>query len=122
MNVFTRSLSDNLARLVKEVDEVVGKNEEQKMAAFVVLLTDDPDAAESELKAFAEQHKIKKCATHHFRRYCGSAQTTKSRKMPKSLSCYGEKKKVKSNHAFAEGKLDRSGIAEIIKDTGKILN
>ena len=38
-------------KLVKELDAVVGKNaEDKKMAAFVTVLTDDPDAQEAALK------------------------------------------------------------------------
>ena len=47
MNIFTRSLDDNLASLVKQVDSKIGENEDKRMAGFVVLLTDEPDEAES---------------------------------------------------------------------------
>ena len=59
MNVFTRSLTDELASLVKQIDAQVAKNSSKRMKGFVVLLTDDPDAAEGELKAFAKKHEIK---------------------------------------------------------------
>ena len=48
-----------MASLVKQLDKQVESNKSKKMASFVVLLTEDPDAAESELKAFAEKHNIK---------------------------------------------------------------
>src|SRR5687767_14571248 len=41
--VFARTLSDDLASLVKEVDSIVAKNKDKQAGAFVVLLTNDPD-------------------------------------------------------------------------------
>jgi hypothetical protein len=54
VNVFAREITDNLTSLVKQIDEKIGANSDQKMAGFVVLLTDDPDAAEPRLKELAE--------------------------------------------------------------------
>ena len=48
MNVFARSLTDDLASLVKKIDAQVAENASQRMRGFVVLLTDDPDTAEDE--------------------------------------------------------------------------
>ena len=48
MTIFTRSLSDSLTSLVKKIDDAVAKNEDQRMRAFVVLLTDNPSAAEAD--------------------------------------------------------------------------
>jgi hypothetical protein len=59
VNVFARELTDDLASLVKQLDEVVGKNEDKKMGGFVVLLSEDPDADDPKLQAFAEKHGIK---------------------------------------------------------------
>src|SRR5205085_9544072 len=46
VTVFTRELSDNVKDLVKKIDAKVGENKDEKMAAFVVVLTEDPDAVE----------------------------------------------------------------------------
>ena len=40
-------LTKEVVDLVKQINEVVGKNEEKKMAAFVTLLTEDPDKDEA---------------------------------------------------------------------------
>jgi len=47
--VFTRKVDDKVAALVKEIDSKVAKNGEKKMAAFVVVLSDDPAANEAKL-------------------------------------------------------------------------
>ena len=36
--IFTRSITDDLTSLVKQIDEQVAKNEDKKMASFVILL------------------------------------------------------------------------------------
>ena len=58
VNIFTRKITDELTSLVKQMDAVVGKNKSERMASFVVLLTDDPDEGEEQLAAFAKKHKI----------------------------------------------------------------
>ena len=42
VSVFVRSVDEELATLIAELDEVVGSNADRKMAGFVVLMTDDP--------------------------------------------------------------------------------
>ena len=42
-----RKTTDNLASLVKKIDEVVADNKDKKMCAFIVWLTDDPDAQDA---------------------------------------------------------------------------
>ena len=44
---------------MKQVDAQVEKNKDKKLKAFVVLLTDDPDKAEPQLKEIAEKNNIK---------------------------------------------------------------
>src|SRR5262245_59516802 len=58
VTVFTRELTDNVKDLVKKIDAQVGENKDKKMAAFVVVLTEDPDAVEPKLKSLAESAKI----------------------------------------------------------------
>jgi hypothetical protein len=121
VSVFTRSLSDNLASLVKQVDELVGENEEKKMAAFVVLLTDDPDAAEEQLKEFGKKHKIKNVPLTMFDGIAGPPSDKLAKDAEVTVHVY-VKKKVTSKHAFAEGKMDKESIDKIMKDSDKILN
>ena len=119
VNVFTRSLTDNLASLVKQVDKAIGENEEKKMA-FVVLLTEDPDASEEQLKAFAEKHKIKNVPLTMFDGVAGPPRFNLTEDADVTVHLY-VKQKVESNHAFAKGKLDKEAIDKIMKDTDKIL-
>lgn len=58
--VFTRRLSDDLSGLVKELDSAVGSHKDKDLKSFVVFMTDEPDAANSKLKAMASSGKISK--------------------------------------------------------------
>lgn len=121
MNIFTRSLDGNLASLVKQVDKKVADNQDQKMAAFLVLLTDDPDGAEAELKSFAEKHGIKHTPLTVFDGLAGPPKYKIAEEAEITVHLWVGAKEVKANHAFAAGKLDEPGIKAVISDTAKIL-
>jgi hypothetical protein len=121
VNVFARELSDDLASLVKQLDEVVGKNKSQQMAGFVVLLTEDPDAAEGKLKEFAEKHGIKNMPLTTY----GSLTGPPSYKIAKDADVtvhMWRQLQVKANHAFGQAELKKDAIKQVVGDTAKILN
>ncbi len=119
--MFARTLDDNLASLVKQLDQQVEANKSQKMAGFVVLLTEDPDAAESQLKAFAEKHGIKNIPLTIFEGSAGPENYKIAKNADVTVNLWVGLKS-KANFAFAKGKLDKDGIAAIVADTSKILN
>lgn len=120
VNIFTRSLSDELTSLVKKLDDVVGKNEDAKMAGFVVLLTDDADAAEAELTALAKKHGIKNIPLTYFDGLAGPP-SYKIAKDAETTVHYWSGATVVANHAFAKGKLDKAASKKIVADSAKVL-
>mgnify|MGYP003573572071 FL=1 len=119
--MFARELNDDLASLVKKLDGVVGENQTKKMAGFVVLLTEDPDAAEADVKAFAKKHGIENIPITTF----GSVAGPPSYKIAKDADVtvhMWRQIKVKSNHAFAKGELKGKAIDAVVADTSKILD
>lgn len=121
VNVFTRSLDGHLASLVKGIDEQVGENSKKKMRAFVVLLTDDADAAADQLKAFAKEHGIKNTPLTVFDGVAGPPRYKIAKDADLTVVMWASRK-VKANHAFAEGKLDEKSVKTVLADTSKILN
>lgn len=121
MNIFTRSLDGNLASLVKKIDKKVADNEDQRMAAFVVLLTDDPDAAEADLKAFATKHQIKHTPLTLFDGQAGPPRYKIAEEAEITVHMWVGRKKVMANHAFAKGGLDTAAVEKVVADTSKIL-
>lgn len=119
--VFTHKIDSNVTSLVKQVDEQVAKNQDRRLKAFVILLTDDPDKAEANLKQIAEKNNIKNVPLTIFDGPLGPLDYKLSAKAETTVLMW-VKNDVKVNHAFSEGKLDSKSIQAIVKDTGKILN
>jgi len=122
VSIFVRKMDENTAKLVKELDAVVAKNaDEKKMAAFVTVLSDDPDTQEAALKKVAEQHKIQHTPLTVFENAVGPAKYKISEKASVTVMMWVDSN-VKVNHAFADGELNAEKISAIVKDTEKILN
>ena len=110
-----------MASLVKQVDETVAKNEDKKMAAFLVVLTEDADAAEAKLKALAEKQGIKKVPLTIFEGASGPDSYKISKDADLTVLMW-KGQTVKANHALEKGKLDAKGVKAIVNDTKTILN
>ena len=120
MNVFARELNDGLASLAKQIDAAIAKNEEKKMTGFLVLLSEDPDADEEKLIAFAEKHGIKNLPLTLFDGVAGPPKYNLAEDAEVTVNMW-VKMKVQANHAFAKGKLDAAAIKQVVADTSKIL-
>jgi hypothetical protein len=119
--VFTHNLDANVTSLVKKVDAEVEKNKDKRLKAFVVLLTDDPDKAESKLKDLAAKNNIKNVPLTIFDGPLGPLDYKLSPKAETTVLMWS-KSDVKVNHAYSEGKLNQESIETIVHDTGKILD
>jgi hypothetical protein len=120
VNVFARELTDDLASLVKQLDAVVGKNEEKKMAGFVVLLSEDPDADEAKVVAFAEKHGVKNLPLTMFDGVAGPPDYKLAKEADVTVLLW-VKQEVKANHAFGKGGLTAPAVKQVVADTAKIL-
>ena len=121
VNIFAREITDDLASLVKEMDEVVGKNEKQKMAGFFVLLSEDPDAAEKKLKELAEKHKIKNIPLTVFDGAAGPGNYKIAKDADVTVLMWqGRQQEVKVNHSFRKKELDKEAVKKVVKDAAKI--
>lgn len=121
VSIFVRKMDENTAKLVKQLDEVVGKQEEKKIAAFVTVLSDDPDAQEAALKKTADEQKITHTPLTVFENAVGPTKYKIDEKASVTVMMWVEGN-VKVNHAYADGELSEEAIAKIIEDTAKILN
>jgi hypothetical protein len=118
--VFTHKLDKSVTSLIKQVDAQVEKNQDKRLKAFVVLLTDDPDKAEVKLKEIAEKNGIKNVPLTIFDGVTGPPEYKLSSNAETTVLMW-VKSDVKVNYAFA-GKVDPTSIQSIMHDTGKILN
>ena len=120
VNIFAREITDNLASLVQQPDDIVGKNKDKKMAGFLVLLTDDPDADEAKLTALAKKHGIKNIPLTIFDGVAGPGKYKISKDAEVTVMMW-VKKGVAANRAFGKGGVKKADIPKIVADTAKIL-
>lgn len=118
--VFTRTLDDNVTRLIKTIDKQVGKHKDRNMAAFVVLLTDDPDAAEPKLVNLAKKNKIENVPLTVFDGQTGPP-AYKIQQGAEVTVLMWNKSRVKANHGFARGAFGKKDVKAVAAETKKIL-
>ncbi len=121
VTIFTRTMDDNVAKLVKEVDGLVGKNGEKQMKAFVVVLTDSPDEQEKKLTEVASKNEIKNVPLTVFDGPAGPPNYKIAKDAEVTVMMWN-KSEVKANQAFAKGKFDKKAVESVVADTAKILN
>ena len=120
MSIFARELTDDLASLVKQVDEQVAQNNSKKMAAFVVVLTEDPDAAAPKLEDLAKKQDIKNVPLTIFDGEAGPGSYKIAEEADVTVMMW-KGLEVKANHAFKKGELNAEKVKTIVADTSKIL-
>ena len=121
VTIFTKKIDENVASLIKQVDDTVGKNGDAKMAAFVVLLTEDADKAEGDLKKLAESAKIKNTPLTIIEGLVGPPEYKLSADAETTVMMWVESE-VKVSQGFGKGKLDKKAVEALVGDTKKILN
>jgi hypothetical protein len=120
VTVFTRELNDTVKDLVAKIDEKVGANKDKKMAAFVVVLTEDPDAVEPKIEALAKSAKITSTPLTIVEGAAGPPNYKLSKDAEVTVMMWVDSE-VKVNQAFAKGKLDKKAVDALVADTKKIL-
>jgi hypothetical protein len=109
-----------LTRLVKQIDEQVGKNGDKKLSAFVVLLTDDSDEVKPQLEKLAEKEKVHNVPLTIAEVPAGPDNYNIAKDAEVTVMLW-KNLKVVSNHAFKSGEMKNEQIAAIMKNVPKIL-
>lgn len=121
VGVFTRDVSDkNLAKLVTEVDKVVDANKDKKMAAFVVVLTEDADKVAPKLEEIAKQTGVKNVPLTIFDGNAGPEEYKITKDSVTTVMTW-TKGAVKTNVALGKGELNDTKIKTIVADAGKLV-
>jgi len=123
VGIFARNVDDKLAEMVRQLDAKVGANEEKQMRAFVVLLTENPDADAKKLEKLAETAKVKNIPLTVFDGQAGPPEYNIAKDAEVNVMMWVGGK-VKVNSAFAKGdvtKLEKKDIEGLVKDSDKIL-
>ncbi len=121
VTIFAKQMNDKVASLTKKIDEVVGSNKDAKMAAFVVILTEDPEGQNDSLKTVATKQEIKHTPLTTFDGLAGPDKYKLSKDADVTVMMWVESK-VKVNEALKAKDLTDEKIATLVKSTSKILN
>jgi hypothetical protein len=118
INIQARTITDNLASLVKELNTIVDSVEDKKGSetkhAFFVYLTNDPDAAEKELETFAEKHQITKIPLTLFDGEAGPPNYEIAKEADVTIMMWKDKE-IKVNCAFAADQLDKNAVKSVLE-------
>jgi hypothetical protein len=117
--VFTRTVDANLTSLVKQLDAAIAKDESKKLRAFVVLLTEDSDAAAKQLEKLAEKEGIKNVPLTLVEGPAGPPEYKIAKEA--DVTVLGWNGPVKFNHAFKKAELGKKDIETIVADAQKLV-
>jgi hypothetical protein len=119
--IFARKSDAALASLVKQLDDLVEKNAEKKLSAFVNLLGEDRDALEADAKKFVADNEIDNVPiVVPVESENGPANFGIDPKAEVTIMLYTGMK-VKFNHTFEAGKLNKKTTAAVLADVPKLL-
>ncbi|QDV48645.1 hypothetical protein Enr17x_06580 [Gimesia fumaroli] len=119
VGIFVRDLGQKTKSLIQKIDQEVASHQDEKLAAFVVVLTDDPASAKPELEQVAQETKIKHVPLTVFEGAVGPAGYNVANEAAVNVMIWeGE---VKANRAYQKGQLNDAGIQEVIADTRLIV-
>jgi hypothetical protein len=118
--ILTKSLDGDLARLVKQIDSQLDQHRDKQLSAFVVLLSDDPIEAASQLKQWAIDQQIKRIPLATFEGADGPEAYRISKDAQLAVLMWVDLR-VKFNRAYSSAKLEQAELESVTAATGKIL-
>lgn len=126
VSVFARELDQDTIKLLQNLDKTVAahakseKNGAKQLAAFFVMVTDNPDAAEARIKRMQRKLKLKNVPLTVFDGSKGPAGYQLGREAAVTVSMWSSSA-VKSNHAFRTAKdLKDDAIKKVLLAAAKI--
>ena len=121
VSIFAKQMNDKVASLTKKIDEQVGQHKDEKMAAFVVILTEDPEGQAAGLKAVAAKQELKNTPLTTFDGIAGPEDYKIAKDADVTVMMWVDSK-VKVNESLKASELNDEKIAALVKSTSKILN
>jgi hypothetical protein len=121
VSIFVRDVNDQVASLVKEVDAKVGANKDSGMSAFVVLLTENPEADAQKLKDLATKQGIKNVPLTTFDGKAGPPNYKVGEGSEVTVMMWN-KHELKVNDVLKSADLSKDKVATVVGKTSTILN
>ncbi|HET6422956.1 MAG TPA: hypothetical protein VFG20_04690 [Planctomycetaceae bacterium] len=117
--VFAKEMTPEVAELTKAIDGVVAKNEEARMAGFVVVLSDSEKAAAA-CKEAATSQKIAKVPLTTSKESHGPASYKLNPEADVTVMMWVDGA-VKVSKGFQKGQLKKDAVQALVADTKQIL-
>jgi hypothetical protein len=118
--VFTRTLSEPLGKLVKQLDGAVKEHKTAELRSWVTVLADDQTKMDPQVVKWAQKYALTSpCAVFEDTVGPPTYLLAKEADITVLLSV---NRKVVANFAFRAGELDDAAIANIVKSVPKIVN
>ena len=121
VSIFAKEMSDEVVQLSKEMDKVVAKHRDEKMAGFVVLMSDNPAKAAPALVEVAEKNKISQLPLTTFDGIKGPPAYKINEKADVTVMMWVEGK-VKVSQGLSKSDLTKDMIAKLVSETKTILD
>jgi hypothetical protein len=112
--VFARSLSDPLARLVRQLDKAKGEKANGELRAWVTFLSDDQPTLDPKVVDWARRHAIRSVPLGVFEDAAGPPAYRLAREADITVLLFTHRKVV-TNFAFRLGELNDRRIDEVMK-------
>ncbi|MCA9054652.1 MAG: hypothetical protein KDA75_12495 [Planctomycetaceae bacterium] len=120
VSVFVRDVNDEVVDLVKEVDAKVGQNKDAGMAAFVVLLSENPEADATKLEQLASKADVKNVPLTTFDGTSGPQGYKVAEDADYTVMMWVNSE-LKVNDTYKKGQL-KEQVATVVGKTNSILN
>lgn len=120
VGIFVREFDGPTTMLIKKIDSEVATHQDEKLAAFVVMLTDSPAEAKMDLEKMASDHQIEHVPLTVFAGTDGPPGY--SIKQDASVNVMMWEGVVIANRAWQSGQLKPEEIREVIADTRLIVD
>ncbi|WP_417392624.1 hypothetical protein [Gimesia sp.] len=120
VGVFVRELDESTTKLIQELDAEVDAHQDEKLAAFVVMLTETPAEVKSNLEKIAAKYQIQHVPLTVYEGATGPPGYNV--KQDASVNVMMWEGVVKANRAYQAGQLKPEEIKEVIADTKLIIH
>jgi len=120
ISLFAREITDDLASLVKQIDKTVADNSDAKLAAMLVLLSEDPEADEAKLQDLAERLDIENVPLTIFDGPTGPANYKLDESAELTVVMWVDQE-IQVKRPYAAGEFKQASIKDVLQDTAKIL-
>ena len=120
--VFAHQTGAALAGLVKQLDEVVAKNQDKKLGSFVSLLGDEPKQLADSAKQFVQSNGIQHIAFVVPAEHATGPESYKLNPDADVTVLIYRRGQVVVNYAVPAGGLNDELVKKIVADTSKVLD